>query len=266
MKKTISLLLAALLALSAITVSMASCERNNPADTTADDTPKELTPKEIYEAAVKKFDEANNYAVTYNHSNRLREGKGKLWETYLYEDVTEHRDGDNVHCNISQNGQKTELSHIDGVMYMTQSGVKAKATMTVDEFVAYFQYERPDVVEKLSDSAYEKMTVAQEGDITVMRFDLSDAEMRSMAGDLRNFLQLGAASDSAKFKYGTYTVRFNQEGYIIQTEWDFDMTVVHAQKMYECNARAKANISYSAAPLTPPHGGGNYVDITGQLG
>ena len=75
MKKTISLLLAALLALSAITVSMASCERNNPADTTADDTPKELTPKEIYEAAVKKFDEANNYAVTYNHSNRLREGK-----------------------------------------------------------------------------------------------------------------------------------------------------------------------------------------------
>ena len=268
MKKSISMLLGVIFALTPLTMSMASCKKSN--DTTTTTTAENVetvptTPKELYEFATEKLAEADNYRVNYKQTVTLSGVKEFFVATAVDQTINESREGENVICKLTQNGQKTELSHIDGMMYMVQDGTKAKAKMTWAKFVKHFEYERPDVMEQLPDSVYTNLTVTQSGEEQILKFKLNAKEMRSIAGDLREFLQLGADSDNAEFQTGTYTVHINQDGRVCKTVLEMDLKMVYKYKECICYVTMESTIAYDSVKVKAPKDADKYVDITGQL-
>ena len=269
MKKTFSILLTALLALSALTLPMASCEKNEEtttAATTVDDTPKvPTTPKELYQFASNQYDEADNYRVNYKFSVTLSGLKELFISVPVKQQVSESRNGNNLTCKLTQGSETAEVSYINGVMYTVGSGVKSKATMTWDEFVKFSEYERPDVIEQLPESAFTHLTVNQSGEDQVLIFKLSTAEMGTVAGNLREFLQLGADSDSAQFEKGTYTVFINKDGQVYKTSLEMQLKVTYKYKECACYVVVETSIGYGSANVKAPKDADSYIDITGRL-
>ena len=268
MKKSIALLLATSLALTPLTLSMTACEKTSAPAAQTTGTEVEAvptTPRELYQYATRKLAEADNYRVNYRYSVMLSGVNEPFALDAVVQTVNESRDGDNVICKMYQNNLLVELSHIDGVMYMVQDDTQAKATMTQDEFVRYFGYERPDVLEQMPESAYAKLRTSQSGENQVLKFNLTEADMRSIAGNLRDCLQLGADSDNAKFESGTYVVYINPEGQAYKSELEMKFRVTYKYKECIGFVVAASSIAYGVAKVKAPSDAGSYVDITGQL-
>jgi hypothetical protein len=270
MKRTISILLASVFALAPLTWMLASCQKGSSDGTTTVTTVNDVetvptTPKELYQYATQKLAEADNYRVNYKQTVTLSGVKEFFVATVVDQNINESREGKNVVCKLTQSGQKTELSHIDGMMYLVQDGTKAKAKMTWKEFVKYFEYERPDVMEQLPDSVYANLTVTQSGEEQILKFKLNVKEMRSIAGNLREFLQLGADSDKAEFQTGTYTVHINKDGKVFKTSLEMDFKVVYKYKECICYVTIESTVAYDLVKVKVPKDAAGYVDITGQL-
>ncbi len=270
MKRTISVLLASVFALAPLTGMLASCQKGSSDGTTTVTTVSDVetvptTPKELYQYATQKLAEADNYRVNYKQTVVLSGVKEFFHAAVVDQNINESRDGKNVVCKLTQSGQKTELSHIDGMMYMVQGETKAKAKMTWTQFVKQFEYERPDVMEQLPDSVYANLTVTQSGEEQILKFKLNAKEMRSIAGNLREFLQLGADSDNAQFQTGTYTVHINKDGKVCKTALEMEIEMVY--KYRECigYVTVESTIAYDLVKVKAPKDAGNYVDITGKL-
>ena len=258
------LLLASLLA-----GMLSSCDKEavetTPAVTT-EEVPVELTPYEAYQAAVSVFEQADNYKVSYQFSLALKGKNDPAYAPVKKETASESRNGKNMTCKISSGNQTVELSHINGMMYSNDGSTKAKAKMTWDEFVKKFEYERPEVIEVLPGGAFfSSVTVIDDPKGETMRFKLNSGEMKAMAGNLREFLQLGSASDTAKFTTGSYDVYFDEEGKIYKTAMEMNFTVTYREQPCEGVVFVDTTIAYGKANVKAPVNTDVYVDITGRI-
>ncbi len=279
MKKTVTVLLAALLALTPITMTSCEMEFQYVVTTTATTTDttttviipvkdllKNFVPQEAYEAASRKFSEADNYEVYYTRDIKI--GVGAPTTKAMSHYVSEKHDGDDLYLETSVKGINTQLTYVDGKMYRLEKDegeTKTKATVTADEFGKFFPRERPTVIETRSDSQYASATALQIGNTVLLTFPVTVEEMAVMAGDLTEFVEMGVEAISIQFTRGTYSVCFNEEGDIIETRGDFYMTYVAGNITYDGNICIKSVIAYDSAEVNAPANANTYIDITGKL-
>lgn len=264
MKKWIIITLCLLLGMGTLTSCDKPAAETTPAVTT-EEAPQDTTPKGLYYTAIERYLETDNYKVSYQHTVSLKGKNDPMYATKANETISESREGNNVSCKIIQGNQTVEMSHVNGVMYTSDGTTKAKATMTWDEFVSYFEYERPEVIYYLPYSAFESVTVIEGVDGKIMRFRLTEAELKAVAGDLKDFLQLGSASNDAKFTNISYDVSFNADGTISKTELSAEFTVTYRDQPCDGMVFVDTTIAYGKAKVKAPANTDVYVDITGRI-
>ncbi len=266
MKKTIAVLIVALLALIPIVMSIASLKKTDePAVTTVKDLLKDFVPKKAYEAAAKKLADADNYEMYYNYKVSMES------TSIMSRNITEIRDGDNLYYFPKIGHPYTEYTYVDGVAYMLETHVingetRTKATMTPEELQKLSAYERLDVLVKQSDSQFASATATQVGNTVVLTFPVSVEEMTAMSGDLSSDLvNLGTTEGSLQFTKGTYSVCFNEAYEIIETRCDFEMTFVVARITHTGKVTIRTVISCDDAKVEVPEKADLYTDMTGKL-
>ena len=283
MKRTLTLLLAALFTLSPLTLSMTACKQEEkPAVTTGLDLLKDFQPDEAFRTAFQKWADTENYTVFYSHQFRLGNGVGDP-HTHFILQFSETRDGANVQYSHPEGGRRLELTYLDGILYVEKEDEKTKLTIAEDGILPYLdeslhdyfndtryllEYitnERTKVVAPLSDSIVKTATAVQEGETVVVTFRLNKEEATAMMGDM-NMLKLDTELDTDSFDIGqgTYTVTFDRNGVITKTRIDVELTFLLGNRTFYGYDSVEYNLSYGDARLEAPKKAESYTDVTGQ--
>lgn len=273
-KKYVSIL-AALLALNLTVLPLTSCEKEVEEKVTTEvadvqEQPEALSPWEAYTIAYNAYVlDTENYVITHQYSIVLSEKNAMVPTIDAAQNIVEHRDGESVYAQIKSGGETLESTYVDGVMYSvvqnSLESVKAKATMTWEEYVKQMGYTKPAVLLRLTEDCFQYAKYIVEDGEEILEIKLNSEQMRS-AVNLRDYLSLGAISDSAQFPKVVYKVYFDENGKVEKVRVEMKLTVVYQQKVLQGNAYVTTTISYDNAQITPPQNSSSYIDITGQLG
>lgn len=273
-KKYVSIL-AALLALNLTVLPLTSCEKEVEEKVTTEvadvqEQPEALSPWEAYTIAYNAYVlDTENYVITHQYSIVLSEKNAMVPTIDAEQNIVEHRDGESVYAQIKSGGETVESTYVDGVMYSvvqnSLESVKAKATMTWEEYVKQMGYTKPAVLLRLTEDCFQYAKYIVEDGEEILEIKLNSEQMRS-AVNLRDYLSLGAISDSAQFPKVVYKVYFDENGKVEKVRVEMKLTVVYQQKVLQGNAYVTTTISYDNAQITPPKNPSSYIDITGQLG
>lgn len=273
-KKYVSIL-ATLLALNLTVLPLASCEKEVEEKVTTEvadvqEQPEALSPWEAYTIAYNAYVlDTENYVITHQYSIVLSEKNAMVPTIDAEQNIVEHRDGESVYAQIKSGGETVESTYVDGVMYSvvqnSLESVKAKATMTWEEYVKQMGYTKPAVLLRLTEDCFQYAKYIVEDGEEILEIKLNSEQMRS-AVNLRDYLSLGAISDSAQFPKVVYKVYFDENGKVEKVRVEMKLTVVYQQKVLQGNAYVTTTISYDNAQITPPKNPSSYIDITGQLG
>ena len=283
MKRTLTLLLAALFTLSPLTLSMTACKQEEkPAVTTGLDLLKDFKPDEAFRSASQKWADTENYTITYRHQFRFGNGVGDPHNLFGWQ-FSEIRDGSNVQYSRHTNDTRPlELVYLDGMLYVEKGDEKTKLTVAEDAILPYLNETLPDyfndtrnlldymtnertnAIAPLSDSIVKTATAVQANDTVVVTFQLNKEEATAMMGSMESLAGYDVDPNTIDILQGTYTVTFDRNGVITKTRCDVELTFRSGNQTFYGYDSVEYNLSYGDARVEAPKKAESYTDVTGQ--
>ena len=281
MKRTLTLLLAALLALSPLTLSMTACKQEEPAVITGLDLLKDFRPEEDFRSASQKWADTENYTIHYTHHFRLGNGVGDPHNLFIMQ-YSETRDGANVQYSHPEGGRRLELTYLDGMLYIEKNEEKTKLTIAEDEILPYLNEnlldrfastrhlldyltnERTNAIDPLSDSIVKTATAVQEGETVVVTFRLNKEEATAMRSSFEWMDMYDVDPDTFDILQGSYTVTFDRNGVITKTSCDVELTFLSGNQTLYGYDRVEYILTYGNAKVEAPEKPESYTDVTEQ--
>ena len=168
MKKIISLFLAAIMVAS--TLCLTSCGEDDGVATLAGKTPEEL-----YTLSQEKLADAASYTI--NSTQVIKMSAQGQSMTFNQEVVTEIN-GDETHLKTSNDldsSMNMEVWYVDGVVYSSMLGIKAKATVDKEAFMQEYMDKDPSesTLLDIPESWYKNVKFEASGDDWFVKFTIS---------------------------------------------------------------------------------------------
>ena len=266
MKRTLSILLAALLALS-VTACNKEAQTSPSLTTHTADRLEQSDPQADYEAALRAVREAEAYFVDYRHELTVTGGFYGAEKNKIFNDqFSEQHSGDDLYFSgHTRDGRAWELTYVDGVAWVTEAAGKGKATMSLTDAAEKLGYGHPNAVEEMPDRIMERMSAVREGSTMLLTFPLDEEMCRElMAEDLRALGSYGVDLATVAITEGTYWVRLDDQnrvtGVVCIIEFTFDIQTVS----HDGYAYTKVAISYDNVEVSLPEDAEEYIDVTDQ--
>ncbi|MBE6592863.1 MAG: hypothetical protein E7642_02590 [Ruminococcaceae bacterium] len=213
------------------------------------------TPEQLYADANTLLKNATNFTITAKQ-DIIMEYQGQKNE--MKQTVLQKIDGDNSYYKISGvEGAESEGWYVDGVIYTTMGGVKAKATLSKKDYYEKFlgSSEEESKLFDIPESWFTDIVIKQDGEEYYMQF--------SVSGEEYSKLMQKAELDVTLAENVDYKVYFDKDGKILRMETDFDMEMegvkasTHTESIFSEVGTTKG--------VTAPEDADTYQDVTEEL-
>lgn len=213
------------------------------------------TPKQLYADASALINKATNFTFTATQDISMEVAGQKM---DVKQTVVQKLVGDDSYYKISGvEGAESEGWYVDGVIYTTMGGVKAKATLSKKDYYEKFlgSSEEESKMFDIPESWFTDIVIKQEGAEYYIQFSVSGEEYSKL---------MQKADLDVKFAENVdYKVYFDKDGKILRMETDFDMVTegvkasTHSESIFSDVGTTKA--------ITAPEGADSYKDVTNDL-
>lgn len=275
MKKSISLFLSALLALSLLATGMTSCDKDKILGG-KDDTPGQVTtdngntlngksPEDAYNDALEKFNSIKNYEMTAVQDI-------KMTMTYQGENMTQEQkqtinqklNGDDQYVKVSGSALEQETWYVDGVLYTISGGTKAKATLSLKEFTEKMMGASSNNILNIPESWFKDVAFKTVEGKKVLEFKVDGNEYLTLIGNALG--SMGTSVEDMNLSMVTYTVYFTDDGDIEKITSVFSSTFSLQGIEVKADYNTVTTVSLgTAAEITAPADGDSFIDVTEQM-
>lgn len=282
MKKRISMLLSALLALSVLTASMTSClEETAPDDDdttveeneSAGDGDKEdadgstlngKTPEELYVEALSLVNESTNWEIVSTQDiDMTMQYNGESQTAKQTQIIEQKMNGSNIYCKIGGSALEMETWYVDGVLYTITGDVKAKAELSLEEYQAQMPGSTEQTLLHIPEDWFEGVEFEKKGDKNCLSFHVSGEEYAKVVGNLLD--SMGAGAD-AQIGEVDYTVIFDENGNIESIVCDFSANISADGVAVIADYHTVSTVKLGGVDaITAPADGDSYIDVTEQM-
>lgn len=275
MKKRISLLLSALLALSVLTVGMTSCDEELPAGNAGDDSsvtttddPTKLngkTPEKAYNDALAAINSVSNCEmISTQDINMKMNYNGEAMEQKQKQTITQKMDGDNVYVKIGGGALEQETWYVDGVLYTISGDVKAKATLSLKEYQEQMMGDSSDNLLHIPEAWFKDVQFKTVDGQKTLEFKIDGKEYLNLAGNMLDLM--GTSVDDMVISEVLYTVYFTADGSIEKVVNVFSTTFSLQGIAVEASYNTVTTVSIgTAGKITAPADGDSFIDVTDNM-
>ncbi len=249
MKKILLILLALTLAFSSL--GLVSCDKEEDgANFVA--TLNGKTPKELYELSRGILQEATSYSVTASQVITMTANGQKLT---MNQTAISKLNGDNSYMKMTNDfvsDANMEAWYVDGIVYSSMAGVKAKAEITKEEYMQNYMNTDPSETTLLDipESWFKDIKFKEEKDGWSLNFVVDGTKYTELFGNLGL-----NASVSGNVKY---TLFFDEDGNVEKLNSVFDANVSGVKAHYV----TESIIKIEPVTITPPADADSYQSVT----
>ncbi|MBQ8382945.1 MAG: hypothetical protein IJX47_07070 [Clostridia bacterium] len=268
MKKHISMILSVILALS-LAVSMTSCDEDKSSSNNKDKeegaTLNGKTPEEAYNEALEAINSVDNFEMTsVQDIEMVMKYNGETINQDQNQTVIQRKNGDNGYAKVYGSTMEVETWYVDGVLYTISGDVKAKATLSLEEYAEQMMGESSDNLLNIPDSWFEGVEFKTDEDMKTLEFHIDGDEYMTMIGNLLDSMNLSA--DDVEISEVVYTVYFDEDGSIEKVINDFSMSFTMQGVEVAADYHTVTTVSIgTASAITVPAGGDSFIDVTDQM-
>ncbi|MBQ7354366.1 MAG: hypothetical protein IJW62_02475 [Clostridia bacterium] len=275
MKKRISLLLSALLALSVLTVGMTSCDEELPAGNAGDDStvtttddPTKLngkTPEKAYNDALAAINSVSNCEmISTQDINMKMNYNGEAMEQKQKQTITQKMDGDNVYAKIGGGALEQETWYVDGVLYTISGDVKAKATLSLKEYQEQMMGDSSDNLLHIPEAWFKDVQFKTVDGQKTLEFKIDGKEYLNLVDNALD--SMGTSVDDMVISEVLYTVYFTADGSIEKVVNVFSTTFSLQGIEVEASYNTVTTVSIgTAGKITAPADGDSFIDVTDNM-
>ena len=244
MKKLLTLILT--LVLVCTTFSLVSC---NLSGSDAVEKLVGKTPEELYAASQEKLKDAKSYSVNASQVITMSQDGESMTMTQT---VITKVNGDNSYLK-STNDQTSyanmEVWYVDGIVYASMAGMKAKAEIDIEEYRQKYMNSDPSesTLLDLPKSWFEDIKFEKEGEQWVLNFVVSGDKYTELLGNA------GLGSEvNGDVQYKIY---FSADGDLEKVDTAFDMTIAGVK----AHCVSTAVVTFGEVTITPPADADSYT-------
>jgi hypothetical protein len=249
MKKFLSLLLALILVFSMFT--LASCDQNDK-DDDDDETVETLdgkTPEELYALSQTKLKEATSYTVTATQVITMSVEDETMT---MNQEVISKLDGDNSYVkstNDMTSDANMEAWYVDGIVYASMMGVKAKAYVDKEEFMQKYMGKDPSesTLLDIPESWFEDIEFEKDGKSWALKFTVKGEEYTKY---FANVGLGGTINGNVK-----HQVFFDSNGNLEKITTVFDMTI----QGIDAHCVSTSTVTIGSVTINPPADADSYI-------
>ena len=279
MKKFLALLLCAVFAFSL--VCMTSCDGEDTAKIL--DTLAGKTPEELYDASVAALATATSYEVSGNTDIDMKMSiRGQDATMIMKQTSISKANGEETYVKSSANGEMTfmgqtvpledtdfmEVWYVDGVCYSDMWGVKAKATVDMDEFKQKYMDTDPgeETLLDLPESWFKDIKFEKVDGGYVLNFTVKGEEYTELFGDMFADMDIEFVIDGDV----EYKIFFDKDGNLTKTTADFAMSYTMTIEMMSVSGTAVctsvSTVSLKEVTIEAPANADEFTDVDLGLG
>lgn len=270
MKKRISLLLSALLALSALTVGCNDCIEEDPTGdngtvTTTAPEDEEPTPEEAYNIALEAVNNTDNYEMTSVQDIELTMTyNGQTVNQEQTQNIVQKMNGENIYVRVDGAALEQETWYVDGTLYTISDGVQAKATLSLKEFQEQMMGDSSNNLLNIPESWFKGVEFKTVDGKKTLEFKIDGNEYLTLVGNMLD--ALGTSADDMNISEVVYTVYFTENGAIekIVTVFSVSFSMQGVEATANYNTVTTVSIG-TAGEITAPENGDSFIDVTDQM-
>ena len=265
MKKSTVKWLSLLLAMLLVAFSMTACLKEDGADDEDDEEKVEQkSPEELYVDALNAVNTSTNWEVTTTQVIDMSATvNGELQTEQQTQSFLQKMCGENVYVKVWGPSLNTETWYVDGTLYVVNGSVKAKATLSLDEYREKYQSDTDANLLNIPSDWFDDVEVEQKDGQTSLHFSVSGNQYAAAVGDALSSMGMG---NDVQLGDVDYTVSFDKHDNIRQIICDFSATFtvegVAVTAKYHTVSEVKLNVVQS---IEAPADGDSYIDVTGQI-
>ncbi len=249
MKKILLILLALTLAFSSL--ALVSCDKEEDgANFVA--TLNGKTPKELYELSREALREAKSYSVTASQVITMTANGQKLT---INQTVISKLNGDNSYMKATNDyvsDANMEAWYVDGIVYSSMAGVKAKAEITMEEYMQNYMGKDPSesTLLNIPESWFKDIKFREEKYGWSLNFVVDGTKYTEFFGNLGLNVSV---SGNVK-----YTIFFDEDGNVEKLNSVFDANASGVKAHYV----TESIIKIEPVTITPPADADSYQSVT----
>ncbi len=258
MKKRIAWILSVILTLSLCTASMTSCLGE---DSALDGQ----TPLEAYTAALEAINTSKNYEMVSEQEISMKMNvAGQTVDQEQTQTIEQKMNGDNIYVKVGGSALEMETWYVDGMLYTSTSGVKAKAKISLEEYQEQYMGESESTILDIPDDWFDGVKFETKDGKKCLEFAISGEQYSSLVGNVFDSMGLGEMDGSISDV--TYCVYFDADGNISKILCDFSMEFtmqgIEVEATYHTVSTLKVG---SVEEITAPADADSYTDVTDQM-
>ncbi|MBQ7778943.1 MAG: hypothetical protein IJ404_00465 [Clostridia bacterium] len=247
MKKLLLILLALTLAFSSF--SLVSCDKEDGKKFI--ETLKGKTPEEIYELSRTKLKDATSYSVTASQVITMTANGQTLT---MNQSVISKINGDNSYVKMTNDytsSANMEAWYVDGIVYSSMAGVKAKAEISKEKFMEEYMNTDPSesTLLDIPESWFADIKFEADGKGWALNFVVDGEKWSEVLG---NVGLGGTISGNVNYK-----LHFDDDGNIEKLTTTFDMTVSGVK----ASCVSESIIKIENVTITPPEDADSYQTV-----
>lgn len=268
MKKRISLFLSALMVLSLLTFGMTSCledsETNDDDNSSDNATVNGKTPEELYAQALSAVNDATNWEMTSNQEiTMVMNYNGQSQNVEQTQTIEQKMNGENVYVKIGGSSLEMETWYVDGVLYTVSGDVKAKATLSLQEYQEQMTGSADQTLLNIPSDWFEGIKFEEKDGKNCLNFHVSGEQYAELVG---NMLDSMGADAEAEIGEVDYTVIFDKDGNIESIICDFSASFTVQGVSVEADYHTVSDVTIGGVDaITAPADGDSYTDVTDQM-
>ncbi len=172
--------------------------------------------------------------------------------------------GEDQYMKTEAPSNNMEIYYVDGVMYTTTEGVKAKATISLDAYMEHYGMGNTaeTMFPEFSAETLEDLVFKKSGEYYTVDFSMTGTEYVAIVGDMFS----DSLGGEVEYRTVEYKLYFDADGVLKKYDCTLDYSIEISGVTVDATAVSVSEVTLgNVTEILPPDDASSYIDVTDAL-